>query len=141
LTLNHRQLLREPLHLPSHLIRVVAVDPGGVGREPEARFPVFDDSAFASHAVRSSTPRGWIWPVGRGRIPLFGLMRDVPNVLIVLNDAVPGPRVRKEKLHGPLNGESFKALAVRVQEPATLAPALRAHGLLRDLSLADAATL
>jgi hypothetical protein len=40
-----------------------------------------------------------------------------------------------------LNGERLKALALAAQEPQALTRALRAHGLERDLTLADTAAL
>jgi Zn-dependent protease with chaperone function len=136
LTVSHRQLLREPLRVPFAAIRVVSVDAGSTDRD--SRFPVHSESAW-DHAQREPSPRAWVWQGGRAAIPLpyYGLHKQAPNVLILLNDEVPGPGVRREKLHGPLNGETLTGLVLRIADPEAAAAALTDIGLARRLTIND----
>lgn len=135
-TVIHDHILRQPFVLPREEIRVISVD-AGEAKRLQARFPVYQDAAWVSHEIRASTPRGWIWENGCASVPVFGLTKATPNLLIVLRQAIPGPRVRRESLHGPLNEEWLRALLVRLDQPDQAVPPLRALGLLRPLTVAD----
>ncbi len=136
-TLAHRGLLRAPLQIPRAAVRVIAVDDGEVGRDPTRRFPVYADAAFDRHDARGAIPRGWVWPIARKQWPRYSLERETPNTLILLNRQLPGPPVRREKLHGPLNGETISGLFACVADCQSAARALRAAGLARSLTVAD----
>ena len=135
-TVIHDHILRQPLVLPREEIRAISIDAGEAKRF-RARFPVYQDATWVSHEIRASTPRGWIWENGCASVPVFGLTNATPNLLIVLQQAMPGPQVRRESLHGPLNGEWLRALLVRLDQPDQALPPLRALGLLRPLTVAD----
>jgi hypothetical protein len=137
LRLVHPRLLREPLTIPRDAIRAIAIDSGGNAPDPHARFPVFADEVFESHTTRAGSPRGWVYPGARGQLPRYSLGREEPNALILLNRQVPGPRVRRESMHGPLNGETLVGLFLGVAEPDFAAHALHSTGLLKRLTVAD----
>lgn len=137
LTVTHRRLLREPLKVPLEDIRVIAVDSGDQASGEDTRFPVYTDGPFDSPRGRAGTPLGWVWPAVRGQTPLYLLVRETPNTLVLLNGSIRGPRVRRETLHGPLNGETLQSFALRVRDPATAARALQETSLMRPLRRSD----
>jgi hypothetical protein len=139
LMLVHPRLLREPLRVPRESVRLVTVDDGRDAPDPSTRFPIYADAPFDHHATRASAPRGWAWPAARGRLPLYNLGRETPNVLILLDHPLPGPRVKRETLHGPLNGELLNGLVARVRDADSAASALRAAGMARPLTVQDLA--
>lgn len=136
LTLVHGSLLREPLILPREEIRAVSVDTAEA-RRSRTRLPVYQDPAWESYELRASTPRGWVWEDGHASFPIFGLTSAALNLLIVLKRAIPGPRVKRQSFHGPLNGETLRGLLVRLNRPERAVPPLDALGLLRPLTVSD----
>jgi hypothetical protein len=78
-----------------------------------------------------------LWPTARAQLPLYSLQNETPNALILLARPVAGPRVRRETLHGPLNGELLRGLALRVGDTDLAARSLQGAGLMRTLTVAD----
>ncbi len=137
LTLAYARLLREPLRIGREAIRVLTVDQGEGAPTANTRFPVYAGEAFAHHDTRTHAPLGWLWPAARAQLPLYSLQNDTPNTLILLARPIAGPRVRRETLHGPLNGELLRGLAVRVKDPEQAARSLQAAGLMGKLTEDD----
>jgi len=136
-TLSHPSLLREPARIPLDQLRVMAIETDDGVADPDRRFPVYPATAFASHDSRKSEPVGWAWPAGRGELPRFSLGRETPNMLILLRTEVAGPRVRRERLHGPLNGERIWGMFATVKDAPAAARALERAGLMRPLTTED----
>ena len=136
LIVTHRALLKAPLHIPISDIRAVAVDSQ---TNSSTRFPVFDDSVWSDPRIPEGEPRGYFWADGRHAIPTpyYGLHKQAPNLLVLLEHPQPGPRVRRERLHGPLNGETLTSLSVKVADAQHAKHALAELGLRRDLVLSD----
>lgn len=130
LTLTHPGLLKEPLRVPTQAIRVVALD--ARDRRAALRFPIFADSEWSDPYVQATEPQAWFWVEGRPAqpTPYFGLREHAPNLLVLFDEPVSGPRVRRQRLHGPLNGETLSALML------TVADAGEAEDLLSDVDLA-----
>lgn len=118
LTIDHRGLLRAPLHVPRDALRTITVDP--TTRNDGRRFPVYDTSEWADPNLPAGEPRFWFWNAHRPAwpTPYFGLHRQTPNMLVVLDTALPGPRVRRQRLHGPLNGEILSRLSLTIADVA-----------------------
>ena len=70
-------------------------------------------------------------------LPLLDTAPAPPNLLVVLDRPLPGPIVRRVRLHGPLPGETVRALALRVDDPARAEELFRELGLVRPLALSD----
>jgi Zn-dependent protease with chaperone function len=136
-TLSHPSLLREPARISLSKLRVIAIETGDGTADPERRFPVYSGTAFASHHARKSEPVGWVWPAGRGKLPRFSLGRETPNMLILLQTEIPCPRVRRERLHGPLNGERIWGMFATVKDAPEAAGVLERAGLMKPLTTED----
>jgi len=133
----HPALLQEPLHISRQAIRVVAVD--SRDRHATRRFPIFADSAWSDPQAKAAEPRGWFWVEGRPArpSPYFGLRKQVPNLVVILDEPLMGPAVRRQRLHGPLNGETLAAFTLTVAEPVAAEEALSHLGLARQLVMSD----
>lgn len=136
LTVSHPQLLAQPYRIPLEAIRVLAVDDGTSSTDGN-RFPVYGDSPWETSQVSADFPRGWIWSDHRSSLPYYGLQRATPNLAILLERALPGPQVRRERLHGPLNGETVTGLLLDVDDLAHAEGSLKATNRLRRLRLHD----
>jgi heat shock protein HtpX len=136
LTITHRELLRAQLSIPLSAIRLISIDPGAPGCD--ARFPIFDESPWAL-SNDPPGPRGWVWSETHRTLPHYGVHQQTPNLLIVLNAELPGPRVRRERLHGPLNDETLRGLTLRLADPSGAQHALEHAGLVRPLTFRDLA--
>jgi Zn-dependent protease with chaperone function len=137
LVLTHRGLLNEPLRVPTNAIRVVAFD--SRDRRAAFRFPIFADSAWSDPYVQAAEPQGWFWVEGRPAqpTPYFGLRKHTPNLLVLLDEPVEGPPVRRQRLHGPLNGETLTALMLTVADAGEAEDALSTIGVARRLVVSD----
>lgn len=135
--LTHPGLLKEALRIPTHAIRAVTLDLRE--RSASLRFPIFADSAWSDPYAHAAEPRSWFWVEGRPAqpVPYFGLRKHAPNLFVLLDEAVPGPRVRRERLHGPLNGETLSAFMLTVADPPSAENALSNAGIARRLVVSD----
>lgn len=117
LRITHRGLLRAPLHIPREALRTIAVDTANENNG--RRFPVYDTSDWADPAAPAGQPRFWFWADHRAArsTPYYGLHRQTPNMLVLLDIALTGPRVRRQRMHGPLSGETLSALLLKVADP------------------------
>jgi Zn-dependent protease with chaperone function len=136
LRLIHPYLLKEDLRIALDGVRVISVDPSAGG---DRRFPIYADSDWSDPNAMGGDPRGWFWADGRPArpSPLYGLHRQTPNMLVVLEAPVSVPRVRRERLHGPLNGETMTAFTLRLADPKAAAVDLTALGFNRRLVISD----
>jgi Zn-dependent protease with chaperone function len=136
-TITHRGLLRAPLHIPRDALRTIAVDT--TTENNGRRFPVYDTSEWTDPAAPAGQPCFWFWADNRAArsTPYYGLHRQTPNVLVLLDVALTGPRVRRQRIHGPLNGETLSALLLKVADPEQTHEALARLGFSPRLLLND----
>ena len=135
LTIEHPELLLGPYALPLGAVSAVVVDEAPERRE---RFAIRPDSPWDSPVDGGDAPWGWSWePRTAWMLPLLDTAPAPPNLLVVLDRPLPGPIVRRVRLHGPLPGETVRALALRVDDPARAEELFRELGLVRPLAVSD----
>jgi hypothetical protein len=134
-----RRLLREAFTVPRGRVRAVAVDEAGAVDDAGGalRFP-FGASTWSHPAGPELAADGWLWQAGAGPIPLLGAGDEVPNLLLVLDDPVPAPRMRLRGDSLPRGGDRLSAIALHVDDPATAHAAFTSWDVVRPLTLDDA---
>jgi hypothetical protein len=139
LRIDDRGLLHEPMVIDRSHVEVVAIDAGAtrsVGGHP-LRFP-FGPSPWLHPSDPELAATGWLWsgphPVS---VPMIGAGDEVPNVLLVFTEPLPGPRMRRRGEGLPQQGEALTALALCVDDTGGAHDALAGWGVVRPLSEHD----
>lgn len=135
LRIDDRGLLREPMVIDRSHVEVVAIDGGAtrsVGGHP-LRFP-FGPSPWLHPSDPELAATGWLWsghhPVS---VPMIGAGDEVPNVLLLFTEPLPGPRMRRHGEGMPQQGEALTALALCVDDTDGAHDALAGWGVVRQL--------
>lgn len=135
LRIDDRGLLREPMVIDRSHVEVVAIDGGttrSVGGHP-LRFP-FGPSLWLHPSDPELAATGWLWsghhPVS---VPMIGAGDEVPNVLLLFTEPLPGPRMRRYGEGLPQQGEALTALALCVDDTDGAHHALAGWGVVRPL--------
>jgi hypothetical protein len=129
-------LLARDFDAPRNGVVAVAID-AGQGDDMERggldrRFPVVHPG-FGPRTVL-----GWLWvPDTVSAMPLLSVERHVPNLAVIFRAAVPVPKVRRESMHGPLNGERIGGFFIAVEDPDAAREQLAMWTQVRDLEPAD----
>jgi hypothetical protein len=116
-------------------VEAVAID-GGATRSVGGhalRFP-FGPSPWLHPSDPELAATGWLWsgphPVS---VPMIGAGDEVPNVLLLFTEPLPGPRMRRRGEGLPQQGEVLTALALCVDDTDGAHDALAGWGVVRPL--------
>ena len=97
------------------------------------RFP-FGPSPWLHPSEPELAATGWLWsghhPVS---VPMIGAGDEVPNVLLLFTEPLPGPRMRRHGEGLPQQGEALTALALCVDDTDGAHDALAGWGVVRPL--------
>lgn len=134
--IEHAGLLKEPFELGHGSIRAVLIDDTVPGT---ARFAV-TASAFPVVGAESATFL-WIRDEEEAVVPCLAAPSQDPNLALLLEQPVLGPRVRRATLTGPLPGEALTGLLLCVADADAARAAFRPWDLMRPALLTDVAHL
>ena len=132
-------LLREPLVIDRSLIRAVAIDAGAARNVLglPLRFP-FGPSPWGHPSSPALAASGWLWTGAHdSSVPVLGAGDEVPNVLLLFSEPVPGPPMRLRGRGLPHGREALAALALRVEDLAAAHQAFAGWDVVRPLSEED----
>ena len=133
--IEHAGLLRRSYELPRSLLRAAVGDPEG-GRDPLGRPARFMLTTTPWDGPGSGDD--WLWAAGETPVmPFLGVEVDVPNLVLVFEHPLEGPRARFGAGHAPLPDEAIGGLMLAVEAPADLERSLAALGFERSLTRAD----
>jgi hypothetical protein len=139
LTIEDRGLLREPLVIDRAHVRAVSIDEGktrGAIGQP-LRF-AFGPSSWRHPSTPANAASGWLWSGPHdASVRLLGVGDEVPNLLLLFDEPLPGPSMRLRGNGLPHDREDLAALALSVRDATAAEHAFAGWGVLRPLSDED----
>lgn len=139
LRIEDRGLLRAPLVIDRAQVRAVAIDEHGARSALglPLRFP-FGQSLWSHPSSPAMAASGWLWSGPHdSSVRLLGAGDEVPNLLLLFSEPLPGPPMRLRGSGLPHGGEALAGLALRVEDVRAAQTAFDGWGVVRPLSEED----
>ena len=84
---------------------------------PPLRFP-YGPSPWLHPSRAELAATGWLWSgAHKGSVPMLGAGGETPNVLLIFEEPIIAPRLRREAAGLPREGDELPALALCVEDP------------------------
>ena len=139
LRIEDRGLLRAPLVIDRAQVRAVAIDEGTARNALglPLRFP-FGPSLWRHPSDPQQAASGWLWSgPHESSVRMLGAGDEVPNLLLLFSEPLPGPPMRLRGSGLPHDGEALAGLALRVDDARAAQTAFDSWGVVRPLSEED----
>jgi hypothetical protein len=139
LRIEHPTLLRRPYAVPRQAIRSAVVDERTDRRDVQGRrvrLPI------ARSRWAGEDERAWLWiEKAASFVPYVGVADAPPTLALVFNEPVAGPRMRRERIDGPLRGEAVGGLLLAAEPGPGASAVLARLGFAPELDATDAELL
>jgi hypothetical protein len=140
-TLEHEQMLREPLKLALGMLQIGIVELGSA--DAKSRFPILRRLSATAIIPREHGVEGWLWTrAGGSAMTIVGDPEKAPNAALLFTKPLAEDHLRAfapEALHeiaarSPLGSPAVHGLLMRVAETTKAEATFRQFGILRSLT-------